>query len=433
MIRVVDKLPDTMAIIVHKRFFRRAKIAVIKCMDLRIPLCVLPNDHPDVLIKIDDETICVTPRVIKELNCDVDHLEVKFFSEDLFVYGTLLPKWITPDGRIGYCWDEELRKYSRVRAILEGYELIYNSLPYACRVQDKKILGTVYLGAIERGIKEINCIEAGAGYKIRKLEVIIAENYPMKRKMGCRAYIYPHKVKGRGIFTMLYGDAFYSNGSFYHYVYEDHMIYLEGNYPLLITAPHGGYWRPINYPARHSDAEADEETYELTREIIRNIYELSNNRIVPYSVLGRIHRSRVDLNREKEAIRSTIARRYHERIRNYLSRLGKLILLDIHGMRIDRPYDIELGTVCGETVKGMEEILENFRKALIKQGFSVVVDKELIGEYTVRHYGESRNITAIQVEINKRHRTILNYPETARKIAKAILETISYLNFPNKF
>jgi len=432
---VTDKLSDTMAVIVNRKLFPQYKLALVRYKDLVLPLCVLPGNHPDIRVRLDENTMLLTAKILRELNCSINDLDIKFVSWGLFTYGTLLPKWISPNGYVGECWSDELRESPYVRAILLDHKLVYSDhLPYALPFDGKRMLGVVYLGVSSSTISELDGIETGAGYDVSQALVNIEENYPMRRKINVRFYVSRGMKYGREVFTMFYGDIFYTRNDvkWFNYDSRGYFVSLEGNSPIILTAPHGGYWRPINYPPVRN-RESDEETYELVREITVDIYELSGRSIVPYVMLARLHRSRVDFNRRHEVIRSVIARQYHDTIQRFLTMNKKAILLDIHGMHESNEYDIELGTNKGETVRGAGDFLETFHRELMRQGFSVAIDEKYTGEYTVKNYGASKNVIAIQIEINKRLRRILNYRETAKKIATAIMGTLNMLGSSVRF
>ncbi|MHA1617346.1 MAG: N-formylglutamate amidohydrolase [Candidatus Njordarchaeales archaeon] len=427
-ISVTDTLSDTMAVIVHRELFPIYKVAIISSKNYSLPVCVLPNDHPDINIKMGRDDILLTSKILKELEVSADKLEVRPVSRGLFVYGTLLPTWITPEGEIGHCW-ARLDSSLSVKTVLRDYEIIYRGgLPYAQQASGEDILGVTYLEVPLEEKNRIHNIEISAGYKVSIEKGYIVENFPMRRTIQVKFYSSRRRLEGRKIFTMLYGETFHLRGSLVHYESDPtgYITWLRGNCSLLLTVPHGGYWRPVNIVKRR-EKEADEETQELVRELVKNFYELSNGAFLPYVVLANLHRSRIDFNRDYEIRETRIAKKYHNKIETFLRERNIFLLLDIHGMSEKNRHDIELGTCEGKTVKGYEEVLETLYTELKRENFSVLVDEYYPGEYTVKRYGENKNVIAIQVEINKQLRKLQSYKTTAKRLAKAFIKTLRTL------
>lgn len=419
---MLNKLRDTPAVIVNDNVYRKYKIALVRLVGKTIPVSTMPASHPDVGIRVSDDEYFVTPKVLEVLQGDLEYLDIELVSNGLFVYGTLVKKGIYPDGQIFEGWGG-LSKFPVVKAMIKDYALYYKTLPYAIRRDKQCILGEAYLGVDNDIIEYIHDVEIGAGYHETVTRAKIMENFPLIGDLEVRFYEYKGEPRGIEMRTMIYGEAFNVNRKMIYFKHTKYFSILEGNYPIIITAPHGGYYRPINMPTRNKK-EADEETYELAREIITRIYELSEKQILPSAVLARIHRSRVDLNRKQDYHESQIAKKYHEKISKLINN-QEAILIDIHGMSIQNDYDIELGTLSGQAIKNKEEVIENILSTLEKSGLSVQIDQKYSGGFTIRKHGAKRNVAAIQIEINKKLRRHNNYRKTARTIAEAILQSIN--------
>ena len=123
---------------------------------------------------------------------------------------------------------------------------------------------------------------------------------------------------------------------------EDHVEYIHGNLPIILSAPHGGEKRPNDIPDRNCSGCVtinDTNTQELTREITAALVELTGCH--PHVIINRLHRSKLDANREiVEAAdgnqKSEIAWSYYhahvDSSRQFVTQdFGKGIFLDIHG------------------------------------------------------------------------------------------------------
>ncbi len=366
---------------------------------------------------LSDRDFVVSKYILTELECDEKKIDIEFFEDGLFVYGTLLPRYITPEGTIHSEWGG-LSNYPWVRTLVSGFELIYNGLPYAVQSKHKNVVGATYIGIPKPLESRIDDIELGAGYKKIETEGFILENYPIIPRLRIRMYMH-HRVSGMSLPTMLYGELFVSKGEMFWFQRKGYFDVLEGNHGLLITAPHGGYLRPLDMKEK-SESIADENTYDLARMIGEKIYELSAKNIVPNILLARIHRSIIDLNRHYY-LSNPIAQEYHMEIRKIARKYRKVLLIDIHGMAEREGRNIEIGTIYGKTVHGDMEIPESIRKTLIGHGFKVAIDRELIGGFTVSEHGKNQNVYAVQIEVDRNNRKRKNLEKTAMAIAKSIL------------
>ena len=80
---------------------------------------------------------------------------------------------------------------------------------------------------------------------------------------------------------------------------ENYIEYIHGNLPLVFSAPHGGYDKPEEMSDRTRSAlNQDIRTLELTLELSKQLYELTGK--YPYLVLNKLHRIKLDPNRELE-------------------------------------------------------------------------------------------------------------------------------------
>ena len=144
---------------------------------------------------------------------------------------------------------------------------------------------------------------------------------------------------------------------------NEYVEYIAGNLPLIFTAPHGGSVTPSSIPTRTASAcggaavtTADANTEDLARLIKTEFFNRTGK--YPHIVINRLHRSRMDANREiGEAACGNAAaqeawRDYHEFIETAKSRVstdhqrGWYTDLHGHGHAIPR---LELGYDLGAT------------------------------------------------------------------------------------
>lgn len=423
-IRVLNKLHDTLAVIVNDSVYRKFKIALASSKDATLPICIMPASHPDINAQVNIDEYFVTPKTLKVFQANSEELNIKLVSNGLFVYGTLVKRGIYPNGQTFEGWGG-LCKFPMIKAMIDDYALYYRNLPYAIRQDKQNILGETYLDVDDDAIKNIHEIEIGAGYHETAARATIMENFPLIGDVEVKFYEHKSQPSGIKMKTMIYGEAFYVNGKMIYFEHNKYFSALRGNCPIIITAPHGGYYRPIDMPMK-GEREADEETYELAREIIVNIYEMSDKRFVPSAVLARIHRSRVDLNNEQDFYESSIAKIYHNTISELASE-RKVLLIDIHGMSEHNDYDVELGTMFGRTINGREDVVNSALDVLEKSNLSVCVDRKYFGGFTVRKHGRKNNVIAIQIEVNKRLRSFDKYKNTAKILADTIIQAYQLL------
>lgn len=122
---------------------------------------------------------------------------------------------------------------------------------------------------------------------------------------------------------------------------SDYIIYQEGNIPLIISVPHGGDLKPNSIPDRTcNDAVniSDAYTVELAFKIMQ-FFE--NNGQKPYLVLNKMHRSKMDANRNKSEATCgnlnaiEVWEAYHNKIQASLSavnsKFNKGLFIDLHG------------------------------------------------------------------------------------------------------
>ena len=101
------------------------------------------------------------------------------------------------------------------------------------------------------------------------------------------------------------------------------------------------------------------------------------------------------------------------------------ILVDIHGAKRERDFDVEIGTLSGNSSD--HKIIEKLKKSLLISGIEKVVrDEPFRGGYITKDVLSSTGINCIQLEINRNFRD-LHKINNLRKICKALI------NFASEF
>ena len=93
---------------------------------------------------------------------------------------------------------------------------------------------------------------------------------------------------------------------------------------------------------------------------------------------------------------------YKRTLGDLMQRLRPVLVLDLHGSSPYRPYDVDIGTMNGDSLLGRERYQTDLVAALRQEGLT-----SLSGNYfsaarteTVTKFAASRGVPAIQLEIN---------------------------------
>ncbi len=222
---------------------------------------------------------------------------------------------------------------------------------------------------------------------------------------------------------------------------------VQGDLPIVITAPHGGTL-PIPGSELRKDTTLpqfvtvlDTRTDALALATAKEIEIAFGKK--PFVIIAKFARTYADVNRpakygaESDAARLVHAE-YHEAVSKAVdavrAKFGKGILVDIHGQGADKEV-VFRGTQNLKTVTGLsDEVLfgpKSFLGVLESQGIKVFPtmkdahEKEnpkFDGGYTVQTYGlgHEDGILAIQLEFGASYRTTKAIPETAKKLTVAL-------------
>lgn len=129
-----------------------------------------------------------------------------------------------------------------------------------------------------------------------------------------------------------------------YYGYKNYCEFIQGQLPLIISIPHGGYLSPFNLPDRNKKSSSlvllnDMNTQEIGRELFELIRKKFEGR-TSYMIINHLHRRKVDVNRsskEGAEISETLTAwfDYHNYLRNAIEEIKKKysngLLIDIHG------------------------------------------------------------------------------------------------------
>ena len=216
----------------------------------------------------------------------------------------------------------------------------------------------------------------------------------------------------------------------------------EGNIPLLLTAPHGGYATYPDIKVRTSgNILQDTHTLEILDLTVKNMQKYCHKK--PYFVMALFHRKYVDANRDRSIAyedpkASAYYDRYHKRILQYknqiLKRFHRGLLIDIHGQS-QEPNVIFRGTKNLRTVQflinqyGNSAIMGPYSiwGQLKQKGYTIypdsidgTEDRRFNGGYTTQTYYDNQ-FSTMQIEIGKTYRkNEKDYTQFADDFAQAL-------------
>ena len=200
-----------------------------------------------------------------------------------------------------------------------------------------------------------------------------------------------------------------------------------GNVPILLSCPHGGFKKPSTIPDRKTNSLPDRNTLFLARRVI---YLLRTKGFKIYSVLSKIHRSKVDLNRPPGSASAfdqnclearEIHYYFHDHIkklaRECVSKFNRCLVIDLHGFTKPREdyCDIILGNIFSNTLNiktgtshgdhrdfwGLSQMVSELSKNFsLDDGLGVTEDNlAYSGGYITHQFYRKERINAIQIEL----------------------------------
>jgi N-formylglutamate amidohydrolase len=222
---------------------------------------------------------------------------------------------------------------------------------------------------------------------------------------------------------------------------------IEGDLPIVITAPHGGTSAiPGSEPRQNKSLPQfvtvlDARTDVLAKTTATEVEALFGKK--PWVIVAKFARTYADANRPSEyGTESEPAKAqwtaYHAAVRKAVdavrTKFGKGILVDIHGQGADTATVFRgtqnlktVASLSDDTLFGTKSFLGTLEKSDVKvfPDTSHGHDKEnpnFNGGYTVQTYGlnHSEGITAIQLEFGASYRKADAIPGVAKKLAVAL-------------
>jgi len=229
----------------------------------------------------------------------------------------------------------------------------------------------------------------------------------------------------------------------------------KGNTPVILSCPHGGYKKPKRILNKTTGVKIpDKNTFFIAKLIIK---QLKVKNIDIYSILSKIHRSKIDLNRpshSKSAFNhfsteaQNIYRAYQDQLNNFAQECvlkhNRALIIDFHGFT--KPYkeypDVIFGHIFGKTL----DLLENSKEqdcnrywgcAQLQDEISkfFVLDDGLAqtnfnlsysGGYITHQFYNRSNVSAIQIEVAKYIRLDFDRTKTlVNAIDNAIIKSIT--------
>ncbi len=257
----------------------------------------------------------------------------------------------------------------------------------------------------------------------------------------------------------------------FEYKNFNYIKYLQGNIPIIISAPHGGDLKPEHIPNRtYGKKGRDKYTDLLVQDIALEFFNQTGK--YPYIIILELSRKKLDVNREiKEATQENetainIYNTYHFTIENFIKEInqkfGKGLFIDLHGHSHPNSY-IEFGyLLSNDILKLSDNEIAKFQKSssiknlsltskktfieqlkgessfsgiMSKKGYKTIPsknipyaldDKYFKGAYNTKKYGSfnEENVNAVQVELPRLgfRDTQTNRQKFAKDFVNSIIE-----------
>lgn len=158
--------------------------------------------------------------------------------------------------------------------------------------------------------------------------------------------------------------------------------YIPGNQPIIITAPHSV--RPFrNGKYRYSDGGG-------TAAYAAALAELTGAHVLYAS-----YEDGFDANYEDDNA-------FKFKLNDLINEVNPSLVLDIHGSNPMRSYDLDIGTMNGESLLTQTELMSDLIHRLAKEGIlNISVDRfSASKQQTITKFASKRNVPSLQLEIN---------------------------------
>jgi hypothetical protein len=157
---------------------------------------------------------------------------------------------------------------------------------------------------------------------------------------------------------------------------------IEGRVPVIVTAPHATQpFREGRY--RFADGGG-------TAALARALNRLTGATVVYTTFASPSDPNYYDDNAFKQELATLIAR------------LHPRFLLDLHGSHAFRPYEVDLGTMNGQSLRGHEELQAHLVEALRDEGLANLSSNYFAAAVaqTITKYASAHGVPAMQLEIS---------------------------------
>lgn len=113
---------------------------------------------------------------------------------------------------------------------------------------------------------------------------------------------------------------------------------------------------------------------------------------------------------------------FKARLGELIAELHPVLVLDIHGSNAFRPYDIDLGTMHGQSVGGDPAIVPQLAAALRGAGLVNVSDNRFpaASNRTITRYAHARGVPAVQLEFSVTRTSPQDGPLAGHLFAQAL-------------
>ncbi|WP_317930715.1 hypothetical protein [Halioxenophilus sp. WMMB6] len=157
---------------------------------------------------------------------------------------------------------------------------------------------------------------------------------------------------------------------------------VEGPLPVVISAPHAT--RPLREGKRRFADGAG------TAALAKAVAALTGATVIYTTYEGPSDPNYYDANEYKQALAELIAKQQ------------PTLLLDIHGSHPYRAYDIDIGTLHGQSLLGDAALLEQLISALKGEGINAISQNYFAAEKreTVTKFAAGLGVPALQLEVN---------------------------------
>ena len=177
---------------------------------------------------------------------------------------------------------------------------------------------------------------------------------------------------------------------------------------------------PIILTAVHTVEQKKEEGIKFSEPFTSGIAQYVANKINGYYLIKSVDNG-VDSN-------STVVDEFKELLLKYIKENNIKLLIDLHGAKYSREFDVEFGTLSNLTtdLTTQNTLIDCLKEQGVK---NISLNTIFKGGGITKYIFENTSINVIQLEINQRFRNVNNLKET-KKICDALIEfTKKYANF----